>query len=262
MSGDAGDDRVDGGPGESDLVRYSQRSAGVTVDLTKTAAVQGAPGEGDSVRTVEQVGGGDGDDRLIGDDGNNSLTGGAGDDTLSGAGGDDVLDGGAGVDSYSGGSGDDLLTTLDGHGEPISCGAGTDRLEAVRADDLYGDFIAWAGTDPADVLANDCDQMTLGGDTHNRPLIVDPRVRRRGRVVTLTNPCRMPRFPRRCSVKVGARVAKGRFTLRPFTWRPRRISATLSTRDRRAADAGKPIAVELIVKLRKSRRVNRFSVAG
>ena len=53
--------------------------------------------------------GGSGNDRLLGDDGDDYLTGGSGNDFLSGYDGDDYLTGGSGTDRLSGGAGNDVL---------------------------------------------------------------------------------------------------------------------------------------------------------
>jgi Ca2+-binding RTX toxin-like protein len=129
-----------GGPGASDLIDYSDRTAGVVVSLNDETATDGAPGEHDDIRAdVERVSGGAGNDKLtgsnlsavqntlIGHAGNDTLLGLAGADRLFGdtadgtntevgtdqldGGGDhDTLDGGFGADEIFGGSGRDELT--------------------------------------------------------------------------------------------------------------------------------------------------------
>src|SRR4029434_6559459 len=78
----------------------------VTVILDDIAN-DGELGEGDNVHAdVENVIGGNGDDKLEGSAANNVLRGGNGNDTLSGNAGNDTLDGGAGSDELFGNAGD------------------------------------------------------------------------------------------------------------------------------------------------------------
>ena len=65
----------------------------MTVDLARTDRHAGAPGEGDALRGLEIAVGGNGDDRLLGDDAANTLWGGTGGDLLVGRAGDDQLEG-------------------------------------------------------------------------------------------------------------------------------------------------------------------------
>jgi hypothetical protein len=102
-----------------------------------------AGGEGDDV-----LAGGGGDDHLVGASGADRLTGAEGQDLLGGEDGDDMLDGGTGVDRYYGDSvgaciayscpsGRDDIRARDGEREEISCGPGTDTLEADATDVIY-----------------------------------------------------------------------------------------------------------------------------
>lgn len=75
----------------------------------------------------DKLDGGDGDDELIGEDGDDLLLGGAGDDSLVAKGGNDILLGGAGNDVLQGGDGQD---TLDG-------GSGINILLGGTGDDTY-----------------------------------------------------------------------------------------------------------------------------
>jgi len=71
--------------------------------------------------------GGTGNDKLYGQDGDDDLDGGAGNDLLDGGNGDDYLDGGDGDDTLLGGPGNDLLDGGNGNDELIG-GAGNDML--------------------------------------------------------------------------------------------------------------------------------------
>ncbi len=96
----------------------------------------------------------DGDDVIVGEDniggggGNDYLIGGATDDTLSGNDGDDEILGGSGLDTLYGGDGDDILSGGDGNDvlygglgeDTFDGGAGVDRI------DLHRDFDGFSGT--------------------------------------------------------------------------------------------------------------------
>ncbi len=100
---------------------------------------------------VEDITGGQGDDTLIGDAGDNLLDGGPGDDTLLGMGGNNILLGGTGNDQLQGGNGRDIL--IGGAGADIlTGGAGEDILIGgtttfdTQYDVLHAFLSAW--TDP------------------------------------------------------------------------------------------------------------------
>jgi Ca2+-binding RTX toxin-like protein len=96
-----GNDTVDGGAGE-DSVSYADATAGVTVDLL-LGTVTGGSGS-DTLSGIEDVGGTPFDDVIEGDNDHNSMGGGAGDDTLIGRDGNDFLYGGSGYDTLNGGN--------------------------------------------------------------------------------------------------------------------------------------------------------------
>ena len=120
-----GPDLIDGGPGDcclndgGDRVIYAERTAPLRVDLSDREP-DGDAGEGDTLIGVESVHGGSGNDRLSGNDRENTLYGGAGRDRLTGHGGADLLRSGLG-------------------GGTISCGSGLDWVEARSGDDLAAD---------------------------------------------------------------------------------------------------------------------------
>lgn len=93
--------------------------------------------------------GGNGQDALTGNSGNDTLSGGNGKDTLSGNGGNDTLSGGNGADSLLGGAGNDLLDGGNGP-DQLTGGSGRDRfvLSSHAGGDAIADF-----TDEVDVLA-------------------------------------------------------------------------------------------------------------
>ncbi|MBJ7469870.1 MAG: hypothetical protein JHD16_01145 [Solirubrobacteraceae bacterium] len=137
-----GDDELDGGPGSDtlrggdgvDVVSYAGK-AGVEASING-AADDGIPGEKDNIGPdVEDLYGGDGDDKLTGSNGPNTIDGGPGADRVTGGPGADVL---------FGGDGDDVIDARDGEVDRLECGAGNDT----------------AIVDEADVVAADCENIS------------------------------------------------------------------------------------------------------
>ncbi|HEV2770990.1 MAG TPA: calcium-binding protein [Solirubrobacteraceae bacterium] len=134
-----GADVLDGGSG-GDEISYRQRTAPVAVSIGD-ALPDGEEREGDVARGFEDVAGGDGDDRLDGDDRVNTLRGGGGSDVLIARGGrdrdglGDRLDGGPGADRLSGGDDHDTLSGGSGV-DRLSCGSGPDLVDDAQAGEL------------------------------------------------------------------------------------------------------------------------------
>ena len=103
VSGDAGDDVVDGGAGR-DVAIYYDAPNGVVVNLGTGKAVGWGT---DRLSHFEDVDGSKHADRLLGTVGVNRLEGEAGADRLVGLGANDVLNGNGGRDYADGGSGRD-----------------------------------------------------------------------------------------------------------------------------------------------------------
>jgi hypothetical protein len=101
-----------------------EREDTATVNLPFGVTLSGGPGA-DRLQSA-----GAGGDTLDGGEGNDRLTAGPGADTL---------DGGLGTDTLDAGSGDDLVRTRDGLADRITCGDGSDRVEADTADVVAGD---------------------------------------------------------------------------------------------------------------------------
>jgi Ca2+-binding RTX toxin-like protein len=121
LDGGTGSDTLDGGTG-LDLLTYGSRGAPVTVDLA--AGRGGARGETDSLAGFEDVTGGLGSDRLMGDAGPNTLYGGLdGNDAVRGRGGNDTL---SARESF-GAAGNDVVD-----GKAADCGAGLDLVARLR----------------------------------------------------------------------------------------------------------------------------------
>lgn len=149
LSAGRGADVYTGGDGDDWVTDYASRTSSVAVSLDDNAD-DGASGEGDNVGSdVENVLGGNAadalsgnpaDNELIGGAGNDAIAGGDGNDGLSGGNGRDVVDGGGGRDSLDGGAGADKLKAAgDGTTDRLTCGGGTDSVEAERRDDIAGD---------------------------------------------------------------------------------------------------------------------------
>jgi Ca2+-binding RTX toxin-like protein len=125
LSGQSGNDALDGGEGadtldggsDTDTAVYSSRVAKLWLSVDG-GPDDGETGEGDNIRTdVENVVAGSGPDALVGGDGSNSLDAGAGNDAVN---------------------------TVDGVVDNVTCGSGTDSVDA----------------DDQDRVARDCEKVT------------------------------------------------------------------------------------------------------
>jgi hypothetical protein len=118
-----GADHIQGQAG-SDIVIYTERQTGVTVDMASLQRNSGAPGEGDIIDpNTNDALGTSAADTMIGGSGANVFHGGGGDDTLRGNGGADTLRGDRGSDSLFGGLGVDLLDSSDDVADKVmDCG--------------------------------------------------------------------------------------------------------------------------------------------
>ena len=198
-----GADVLRGGPGEDD-VSYLNRALPVRV-TPDGVPDDGSAGEGDRVEAdIEQIFGGarddilvarregsslfgdNGDDRLVGDAGRDTLRGGladAGSDVLLGGGGDDDLAGGAGDDRLEGGPASDALAGGDGEDElgggdgddGLQGGTGSDRLEGGLGNDCLEGFVADAvpvgcpaGIGDVAAAGADGDDVLVGGPGFDR----------------------------------------------------------------------------------------------
>ena len=201
LMGDMGDDKLKGGSGNdtlmggegadvllggtlnaagmfeddgNDTADYSESSAGVTIDLSKTPRGQmpdssvgeGGDAEGDILHGIENLTGSMHTDLLIGNGEANMLMGMGGDDWndpmtpakdggLYGGAGDDTIDGGDGADSVMGEGGVDLL--MGGKGNDYLHGgddndANNDGPDgnADTADDVMGGLMGGDGDDTLD----------------------------------------------------------------------------------------------------------------
>lgn len=203
--GPDGADAVDGGVGV-DTITYAGRTGGVAVRFGYPRNVGADPNgdglsspaeEGDRVHNVQNVTGGDGNDRLNAAAGVNVLLGGKGDDLIAGGAGADTLDGQDGADTvtYAGRGGrvavrldtvrnDGTDTDGDGVSEPgeendlvlgienATGGNGPDTLVATAATPTVNVLTGGPGADFLDALdgTSAVDRLVCGGaaDTYRR----------------------------------------------------------------------------------------------
>ncbi|MDX6588047.1 MAG: hypothetical protein QOI31_2520 [Solirubrobacterales bacterium] len=135
FDGGTGADRIDGAGGSVDFVGYFGRSDDLDLTLGDSASNDGGDrdGTGDRLVSIETATGGDGDDEIVGTDGENTLGGGKGADVLEGGGEDDALFGGEGADTMRGQGGADALQPQEGADKAFG-GAGGDIM-VVSGDD-------------------------------------------------------------------------------------------------------------------------------
>ena len=128
LQGGSGKDKLAGGAG-LDTADYSDKAGAVVVTLNGAANVAVKIGSAieDTIRSIENIIGGNGHDRIIGDSLANVLTGGNGNDTLDGRLGADILQGALGNDTLLGGAGNDVLNGGLGN-DVLTGGTGSDAF--------------------------------------------------------------------------------------------------------------------------------------
>ena len=128
----SGDDQFDGGPG-FDRVAWVEFRDPMRVDMRLSGRQDTGAGGNDSLVRVEGAMTSDGNDMLIGTDGDNALDTGDGDDVISGLGGDDDIWAGPGKDTVSYATAPAAVTVdLSKIGAyQDTGGAGIDKLEGV-----------------------------------------------------------------------------------------------------------------------------------
>lgn len=97
-----------------------------------------------TVDIPSEVLGGEGADTLTTGPAADTVDGGGGNDRIASGAGNDVVTGGPGVDEIDAGPGDDDIRVRDGEADVVTCGEGTDRVDA----------------DSFDTLAPDCEGVT------------------------------------------------------------------------------------------------------
>ena len=129
LVGRAGADILDGGDG-TDIASYFIHPEDIEINL-ETGTGKGGNAEGDVLINIEGILSGSGNDRLTGNNKDNTLTGARGNDSLNGGEGNDELNGNLGDDRLTGGTGNDLFRfeTDDGSDTITDFGTGADKLE-------------------------------------------------------------------------------------------------------------------------------------
>jgi Ca2+-binding RTX toxin-like protein len=167
LHGGAGNDVLNGGPGV-DTASWAGQSSAVRLDLSLDRAQPTGTGD-DTLVSIENLIGGSGPDRLLGDDQANYLDGGLGNDWLDGGGGGDSLVGGDGSDTVSyARSASGVRVNLGLTKAQNSLGAGVDQITGIE--NLHGSAFAdlLYGSDADNRLeggaGNDTLQGNLGAD--------------------------------------------------------------------------------------------------
>lgn len=106
-------DTLNGGSGR-DTANYSDATIRLVLDMVNQGANTGWAKD-DTLISIENVTGGDFNDRILANSASNRLDGGKGNDTIEGRGGNDTLYGRAGNDILKGGAGNDRMTGNSGN---------------------------------------------------------------------------------------------------------------------------------------------------
>jgi RTX calcium-binding nonapeptide repeat (4 copies) len=161
-----------GQPGVLQVDFGGDRSPDFSFARRQIARIAVDAGNGDDSVRIDESNGVFGDTiptTIDGGNGNDRLTGGAGDETLVGGNGNDVLIGGSGAGTLSGGNGDDTL--IGGSGaEKLIGGNGNDSIDGNKGNDvaLMGngdDTFVWDPGDASDTVEgqNGTDTMIFNG---------------------------------------------------------------------------------------------------
>lgn len=171
LNGEAGDDTLNGGA-DRDTADYSDRTGGVSVNLTSGVAVTGGALNiagfysggltEDSLVSIETAFGSAFGDRLVAGSTASRLEGRGGADNISGLGGNDTLVGGADADTLSGGAGNDTFEFAGGFGADRVADfvEGASVADVIRlvglgaAFDSFAEVIAVATQSAGDVVFN------------------------------------------------------------------------------------------------------------
>jgi Ca2+-binding RTX toxin-like protein len=155
--GQGGSDRIDGGKGGDFLVGDGRCAPGVndpnycdesddSLKKLRSRDDDCPPPDEDPFCQDEQrdgndrIFGGSGSDTISGNGGNDRISAGSGSDRVTGDSGDDRINGGDGADELRGNRGDDTIDALDGDPDVVVCGPGRDTVIADRRlDDVARD---------------------------------------------------------------------------------------------------------------------------
>jgi Ca2+-binding RTX toxin-like protein len=166
----SGGDLFQGGAGV-DTIDYRSATAGVVVTLGSDN--QPGSGAGDQLYRVENVQGSAFGDSLYGNTSANRLDGGNGDDLLVGEDGDDALYGGASADRAEGGLGNDFYTVDNAFDVVVElAGQGVDTVAAFISYSLGANFenlqaADLAGTNPLSLTGNSASNFIWGNQGAN-----------------------------------------------------------------------------------------------
>ena len=134
MLGEGGADQIDGGQGDDVLMQAPFQKEWCTDIRTETGSSTAILGF-----DADVVSGGDGNDLIGGNAGDNKLFGDAGSDTIAAGSGEDVISAGDGRDLIFGEAGDDHIKG-EGGKDTVYGGEGDDLIEGgVDSDLVYGD---------------------------------------------------------------------------------------------------------------------------
>lgn len=120
---------------------------------------------------TRELNGGNGNDLIAGNGGNDVINGGNGNDTIDGAGGNDTIEGGNGNDVISGGGGTDTINGGNGN-DSINGGDGNDSIEGGNGNDRIdggsGNDSIDGGTGNDTVIGGAGDDALSGGAGNDR----------------------------------------------------------------------------------------------
>jgi len=153
----AGKDTINGGAGWDTLLFDESGISFVHANLAKGKGIThfGSLKYHDSFHNIEELDGSWGNDKLIGNVGNNILAGSFGNDKLVGRGGNDILRGGSGIDKIKGGAGNDTLWG----------GAGDDTLTGNSGADQFR-FMGGDGHDKIKGFTDNVDTLLIDSLLH------------------------------------------------------------------------------------------------
>ncbi len=159
LVGGAGADSLNGGDG-TDIASYRFATSGLAVSLNDPAANTGEAKD-DVYTSIEGLEGGNFNDTLTGDTGDNLLLGGDGDDLLASLGGVDTLIGGAGFDTATYASSKSAI---------VLNLTNTDNSTGDAARNLFFSIEQWVGTGFDDKMLGNGDANIFDGGAGNDSL--------------------------------------------------------------------------------------------
>lgn len=171
LYGGAGDDLLNPGTGGGladggegiDSISFSGTFEDLVINAAK-GTISSASIKGLRIVSIEEIEGGDGNDRITGGKDGDSLSGGSGNDLIKGQGGNDTLSTGSGYDTVYGGAGDDRIYSSSSYGggaKELYGDGGNDIIYAGRdVETIYGG----AGYDTVSYLVSSSETVTVHFD--------------------------------------------------------------------------------------------------